>query len=102
MELDEALRNTAFQEKRNLSESKLRQLCKQFSFNIKEMTYLKNKYAEGYGSFLSLAPKGIMNLDMWKKSLGIINVPKADHLARQIFKSIDTDKDGYVEYIIID
>ena len=37
-----------------------------------------------------------MNLTLWKESLGIMNVPKADHLAKQIFKSIDTDRDGYV------
>jgi hypothetical protein len=48
---------------------------------------------------LKLAPKAIMNLDLWKKSLGIMNVPKADHLAKQIFKSMDSDKDGYVRII---
>ena len=43
MEFEEALRNAAFKEKRNLTESKLKQLCTQFSFNMIEMTYLKEK-----------------------------------------------------------
>lgn len=37
-----------------------------------------------------------MNLDLWKLSLGMMNVPKSDHLAKQIFRSMDTDRDGFV------
>jgi uncharacterized protein YlxP (DUF503 family) len=43
MEFDEALRNAAFKEKRNLTESQLKQMCHQFSFNFAEMNYLKEK-----------------------------------------------------------
>jgi hypothetical protein len=47
-------------------------------------------------SFLKVAPKAIMNLDLWKLSLGMMNVPKSDHLAKQIFRSMDADRDGFV------
>jgi hypothetical protein len=51
-------------------------------------------------SFLKVAPKAIMNLELWKLSLGMMNVPKSDHLAKQIFRSMDSDRDGFVASII--
>lgn len=88
MDLEEALRNAAFKEKRHLDDKKVSALATKYGFTIPEVAYLKR-------NFLKMAPKAIMDLEIWKKSLGIMNVPKADHLAKQIFRSIDKDRDGF-------
>jgi hypothetical protein len=45
-------------------------------------------------NFIKIAPKQILDFNLWKEALGIVNVPKAEFLAKQIFKAIDRDKDG--------
>ena len=42
-EIEDAINNTAFKEKRNLSDSKLKTLANQFGFSMSEINYLKEK-----------------------------------------------------------
>ena len=45
-----------------------------------------------------IAPNGTLTLELFKQNLNIMNVPRADHLAHQMFNAIDTDRDGFVGY----
>lgn len=49
MDLEEAVRNTAFKEKRNLSDTKLNTYASQYNFSMDEIQYLKTKYYGLYG-----------------------------------------------------
>jgi hypothetical protein len=43
MDLEEAVRNTAFKERRNLTDTKLKAFCTQYNFTMDELEYLKVK-----------------------------------------------------------
>lgn len=43
MDLEEAVRNTAFKERRNLSDAKLKGYATQYNFTMDEVQYLKTK-----------------------------------------------------------
>ena len=85
--LQEALKLGKYTRRAKISEELQKSLSIQYGFVIKDIKYLKK-------NFLKMAPKGIMDLSHWKNTLGIMNIPKAEFLAKQIFRAIDTDKDS--------
>jgi Ca2+-binding EF-hand superfamily protein len=87
--ISEIISSPAYKSRRTINHGLMSNLSSITSFTPKQMQYLKE-------NFLKIAPKGIMSLEGWKKSMGIMNVPRADHIARQIFNAIDTDRDGFV------
>ena len=85
--LEEALSQTKYKKKSKINEELVQRLCKKYDFVKKDIKYLKE-------NFVKMAPQRILDLNLWKNTLGIMNVPKAEFLAKQIFKAIDRDKDG--------
>lgn len=87
IELDEALKQGKYVRRSKISDELEKSICKRFGFSQDDVEYLKQ-------NFIKIAPKRILDFNLWKEALGIMNVPKAEFLAKQIFKAIDRDKDG--------
>lgn len=87
--IEEALKLNSFKERSNIDEQKIDQLSKKYKFEVSEVKYLAK-------NFKRIAPKKIIDFPLWKESLGIMNIPKAEFLAKQIFKTMDRDRDGLV------
>lgn len=52
-------------------------------------------------NFRRIAPDDVLTLELFKTNLSIVNIPRAEHLARQMFNAIDTDRDGFVDFRLI-
>lgn len=87
IELDEALKQGKYIRRSKISDELINMISKRYSFSKDDLMYLKT-------NFIKIAPKRILDFGLWKEALGIMNVPKAEFLAKQIFKAIDRDKDG--------
>ena len=61
------------------------------NFTPAEIDYLRH-------NFDILAPKGKLEFEPWKQSLGIMNVPRADHLGKQIFKAMASKGRSWVSF----
>lgn len=87
IELEEALKQGKYIRRSKISDELVDKIGKRFSFSNDDVLYLK-------ANFIKIAPKSILDFNLWKGALGIMNVPKAEFMAKQIFKAIDRDKDG--------
>ena len=73
--VEEALKEQKHVRRSKISPSLLTRLETEYGFSTKEITYLKK-------NFLKIAPKGIMDFRLWQNSMMIMNVPKAEYLAK--------------------
>src|SRR3990167_1371305 len=76
-------------DKSRLTEMSMDKISQEYHISKSEVRYL-------YLSFCALAPNKRMTIDHWTSAMGVRGVPRASHLAVQIFKSMDEDRDGLV------
>jgi hypothetical protein len=76
---------------KQLSHEKIRQ---KYGLTTIELNYLQ-------GSFSKIAKGDQMTVDDWASAMGVRGIPRASHLAIQIFKNMGEDRDGVVNYYLI-
>ena len=68
VDIDAVLRSEINKQKTQLTNDKLKQISEKYNFRIKDVNYLKE-------SFIKMAPRKVLTLQLWKKAMGTQNMP---------------------------
>ena len=88
---------------KKLAEISLEQIEKyktKYNFDKVEIDYLISIWKK-------MAPNKVMDLEDWRRSMGVLDLPNVTYFSTQIFRAIDLKADGqlyfedYLEFVII-